>query len=204
MVLGDATLHQMVDHSNCPNQCSRAMPNRYAVSTVLQFQSRLLQVTGITCRTSYWLKSPKLTIFLVLASPHIFPLLRPTVAGPGVPRLFLATIFTATRGIIRAIAGTFFLVITLCHDQPDMSISSGINAIPWTSTVLNTRLHMVAAQPRYSIELPGSAGFHGAVLAMGVNGLQSSATWYDSKRRDHGRCYRARVVLLLGCVSPTA
>jgi hypothetical protein len=37
------------------------------------------------------------------------------------------------------------LVITLCHDQPDMSISSSINAIPWTSTVLNTRLHMVAA-----------------------------------------------------------
>jgi hypothetical protein len=41
------------------------------------------------------------------------------------------------------------MVITVRNDMFDMSFTAGIDAVPWPSTFLNTRVHMVETQPRY-------------------------------------------------------
>jgi hypothetical protein len=63
------------------------------------------------------------------------------------------------------------VAVTLRNDLPNMSFAVGIDALPWTSTVLYTRLHLVKAEPRHPIEFPWSAGFHSSLSAVGVDGI---------------------------------
>lgn len=162
MVLGDAPLHTMVDHSNSPHKCSRTMSNRYALPTLLQLSSRLCQVS-------------------VLAPPHNLPILRAAVFRSRLPCLLPYEILAVIGRVIGSITGAFLVVITLCYDVLDMPLSSSVHAFPWTPFILYTRLHMVETQPRYTFEFPGTACLHSAVSAMGIDGIHFDRTWHDSQ-----------------------
>lgn len=118
---------------------------------------------------------------LVLAPPHNLPVLRTLVIGSGVPRLLPATILSITRRIVWPITGALLLVTTVRNNLPDMSFAISFDAIPGTSAILNSGIHLVKTQPRYPIEFLGLAGFHSSIFALGVDGIQSSVTWYSSK-----------------------
>lgn len=113
---------------------------------------------------------------LVLAPPHNLPVLRTLVVGSGVPRLLPATILSITRRIVWPITGALLLVAPLRHDEPHMHFSPRLHAIPRPPAIFHTRLHLVTAEPGYPAELPGSAGIHCAISAMGADGLQPDPT----------------------------
>ena len=137
----------------------------------------------------------------VLASPHNLPLLRSSVSRSRLPRLLPHPIFTTTRRIIWSIAGALLVATTVRYDLPDMSLAVSINALSWTPIIFNTRLHLVAAQPRYSFEFPGLAGLYSSIPTMGVDGIQPGVTWHSSQGRNYGGSDRTCLVLLLRCVS---
>ena len=118
---------------------------------------------------------------IVLASPHDIPLFRPFVPRSRLPCLLPNSILTITGGIIWAITSTFLMVITICNDLPHLPLSSCVDAFPWPSSLLHTRLHMVETQSRYEVEFPGDPGIHGTIPAMGVNGLQFVPAWHNSE-----------------------
>ena len=118
---------------------------------------------------------------LVLATPHNLPLLRSSVSRSCLPCLLPHPIFAITRRIIWAITGALLLVTTVRNDLPDMSFAISFDAIPGTSAVFNSGIHLVKAQPRYSIEFFRLAGFHSSIFALGVDGIQPSVTRHSSK-----------------------
>lgn len=108
---------------------------------------------------------------LVLASPHNFPLLWSIIPGSCLPCLLFNTIFPITGGIIRSIAGPLFVAPIIRNHLPHMPLPSGINAISRTPIILDPRLYMVKAQPRYSIEFSGINCVYSTISSMGVDGI---------------------------------
>jgi hypothetical protein len=171
-------LHKMVDDGDGSHQCSCAVPDCHPISTFLQFPSRVCQVSG----TPLQLLDPyHSNVDLVLATPHNLPLLWSSISRSCLPCLLPHPIFAITRRIIWPITGALLLVTTVRNDLPDMSFAISFDAIPRTSAVLNSGIHLVKAQPRYSIEFLGLAGFHSSIFALGVDGIQPSVTWHSSK-----------------------
>lgn len=117
---------------------------------------------------------------LVLASPHNLPILWTFVARPCLSRLLLTTILEALGGILWPIPGPFFMAFTVCDDLPHMSLSSGIDAISWTPSIFDTRLHLVETKSRYSAELPWTLGIHRPISSMGLDGIQFGSTRHYS------------------------
>jgi len=68
------------------------------------------------------------------------------------------------------------MALAVCNDLSDMPLSVGIDAIPWTSTVFDTCIHLVETEPRHSTEFLGPAGLHGTVPSLGVDGIQLNIT----------------------------
>jgi hypothetical protein len=78
LVLGDAPLHPLVDNGNSTHICTRPMPDRDALPTLLQLPSCLRQESGSYAPQFHQLM-PLIPI-TVLASPHHIPLFRPAVS----------------------------------------------------------------------------------------------------------------------------
>ena len=148
--------------------------------------------------------SPTADNFLVLASPHYVSLLWSPITGSRFSCFLPPTIFSITRRVIRTIAGTVCLAITLCNDLFDMPLPFGINAISWSSIIVYISLYLVEAEPRHPFEFPWPSGLHGAIPSMGIDGIQLDTPWHDSKGRDYGSCDWTRMVLLLGCLPAIA
>lgn len=55
---------------------------------------------------------------------------------------------------------------------PPGHLALRIHAVPRPPFVVDPRLHLVAAQPRYAPQLSGADGVHSAVLALGPHGIQ--------------------------------
>jgi hypothetical protein len=148
--------------------------------------------------------SPTADNFLVLASPHYVSLLWSPITGSRFSCFLPPTIFSITRRVIRTIAGTVCLVITVCNDLFDMPLPFGINAISWPSIIVYISLYLVEAEPRHPFEFPWPSSLHSAIPSMGIDGIQLDTPWHDSKGRDYGSCDWTRMVLLLGCLPTIA
>lgn len=112
-----------------------------------------------------------LTISTVLAPHHDLHLLWSSISRSRLPRFLSYKIFTATRGVIWAITSALFMAIALCNYLFNMSLSIGIHAIPWPSSIFDIGLYMVETESRYAAELLGSACLYSTVSTMGVDGL---------------------------------
>ena len=168
----------MVDDCDGSYKCSGSMPDRYPISAILQFPSCVCQVSGTSsARWASYLSNP----VIVLATSHNVPILWPSVSRPRFPRLLPHTIFTITRRIIWSITGALLMVIAIRNDMSDMSLAISIDAIPRTPIILDARLHLVEAQPRYPLEFPWPARLHSSIPAVGVDGIQPGVTWHCSQ-----------------------
>lgn len=62
----------------------------------------------------------------------------------------------------------------------DMLVASGVHAILRTSSIFDTRIHMVQTKPRYPAQLPRVAGLHSSMATMGAHVIQLGGPWHDS------------------------
>lgn len=195
-------MYEMVDNSDGPHKCSCTVPDCYPISALLQLPGCVCQVSGIPRQLLVYLYPSNND--LVLASPHNLPLFWSSVTRSRLPRVLPHPILAITRRIIWSIAGAFLLVTIVCNDFSDMPLANGIDAILRAPTLLNTRLHLVEAKPRYALEFPWPACFHSSISALGVDGFQPGVTWHGAKGRNYGSSNWTCLVLLLGCLpTPT-
>lgn len=70
---------------------------------------------------------------------------------------------------------------SLRYSVPHLSLSIGIDAIPRPSALLNPSVHLVATESGHAAEFLRAVGLYSAVLALGVDGLQSDSSWYGAE-----------------------
>ena len=69
------------------------------------------------------------------------------------------------------------MAIALRNYMPDSPFATGVHALLRPSLVINVGIYMVETESRDKTELSGSAGLHGSISTMGIDGLQPYLTW---------------------------
>lgn len=113
----------------------------------------------------------QLTSPTVLATSLDIPLLRSTESGSTLPRLLPSALLPSVGGVIRPILGAILMAPLLRHDPPPNHLAIPLPSIPRNRPVFQPGIHLEPTQPRNPTKLPGDTGVHGAVSAMGVDGV---------------------------------
>lgn len=184
MVLRDAHLYKMVDGRHSCNLDTGPMSHHHPLPVVLQLPRRVRQKPGKqqqasrfmlrrTARLSKGHSRQRLTVYcaIVLAPPNHLPLLRPPLPRPPLPRLLPPALLPPPRRILRPLPRALLLATPLRHQHPPLPLPHALDALPRLGSQQLTGLYLVAAQPGDEIELLGAAGVHGAVPAVGVDGV---------------------------------
>ncbi len=65
----------------------------------------------------------------------------------------------------------------LRHYTPARAVADAFDTVPWVGAVEYFGIHMESAESGDEAQLFGTAGVHGAVFAVGVDGVFAGAAW---------------------------
>ena len=113
----------------------------------------------------------------VLATDNDLPLLRALIPRPPLPRLLPPALLPPPRRIIRSIPGSVLMAARLRHYPPTRPLTHAQHTLSRIRPLEFAGVYMEPEEPGDEVEFFGSARLHGAVSAVGFDGVQSGVAW---------------------------
>ena len=107
----------------------------------------------------------------VLATDNDLPLLRPLVPRPPLPRLLPPALLPPPRRVVRSIPRSVLMAARLRHHPPTGPFAHAQHTLPRVRALEFAGVHMEQEESGDEVEFSGIARFHGAVPALGVDGV---------------------------------
>ena len=111
-------------------------------------------------------------ITVVLAASHNVSLLRTAQPGLALSCLLPTAVLASPRRVVRPIPGALLLASLLRHDLPPTPFAVPLPSVPRNGAVVESGVHLEPAESGDTAQLPGDPGVHGAVPAVGIDGVQ--------------------------------